>query len=140
MNKNNFIVDNITWEEYNQTVKNLAKSIIKSLVTFDYICGIARGGLIPAVMLSHILEKPLISQNQLLYGPTTLVVDDIADSGKTLYNYSGYDKIYTATVFFKACSSVVPNFYGKEVDPEHWIMFPYEQKTNDLVSKVNLNE
>lgn len=79
----------------------------------DYIIGLTRGGLIPAVLISHILDVPMIAvnyssavgagdnknhQNALpaIYGgtvsgtgelpaaPNLLIVDDICDSGHTL--------------------------------------------------------
>lgn len=71
--------------------------------TPDVIVGIARGGLVPATMLSHYLGKPLmvinyslrdnkVSQvsevNDLIQnikaGKNILLVDDICDSGETL--------------------------------------------------------
>lgn len=69
----------------------------------DIIVGVARGGLVPATMLSHYLEKPLMVINYSLRdnkvtqtsevndmtrkikeGLSVLLVDDICDSGDTL--------------------------------------------------------
>lgn len=67
----------------------------------DYILGIARGGLVPAVYLSHRLKLPMLSvrislrdhshtddlevvANKLRQGKRILVIDDICDSGDTL--------------------------------------------------------
>ena len=69
----------------------------------DYIVGIARGGLVPATMLSQYFNKPLMVLNyslrdklvhpdheadeiarKLKEGHTLLMVDDICDSGETL--------------------------------------------------------
>lgn len=69
----------------------------------DVVVGIARGGLVPATMLSHYLGKPLMVINYSLRdnrvsqtseiadlsaalnrGQNVLVVDDICDSGETL--------------------------------------------------------
>jgi len=69
----------------------------------DYIVGIARGGLVPATMLSHYFAKPLMALNyslrdrmvspdeevdaiarKLNEGKKILLVDDICDSGVTL--------------------------------------------------------
>ena len=69
----------------------------------DYVVGIARGGLVPATMLSHYFAKPLMALNyslrdkmvcpddevnamveKLKEGFSLLMVDDICDSGETL--------------------------------------------------------
>jgi len=68
----------------------------------DYIVGITRGGLLPALMISHYIAKPMhaldVSLRDKVSGPESnawmssdafegkniLVVDDINDSGKTL--------------------------------------------------------
>ena len=59
--------------------------------TIDSVTGIARGGLIPAVMVSHKLDLPYVDA----VGPNTLVIDDIADSGVTLEKAPG---VYTAVL------------------------------------------
>jgi hypoxanthine phosphoribosyltransferase len=67
----------LSWDIIETLVDVLAMNIKKSEI--DSIMGLPRGGLIPAVMLSHKLNLPLV------FEPTekTLIVDDICDSGET---------------------------------------------------------
>jgi hypoxanthine phosphoribosyltransferase len=76
-------------------------SLAESGFAPDYILGIARGGLVPAVYLSHRLDVPMLSvrislrdhshtddlevvANKLRKGKKILMIDDICDSGDTL--------------------------------------------------------
>lgn len=84
-------------------LQEIIRQMTKEGFTPDIVVGIARGGLVPATMLSHYLGKPLmvinyslrdnkVSQvseiadlaNALNHGKSVLVVDDICDSGETL--------------------------------------------------------
>ncbi len=62
-----------------------------------------------------------------------LLVDDIADTGKTLEKVSSHlskshrGKVVTCTVFYKARSVVRPDFYVKEIGNEKWVVFEYEE-------------
>ena len=51
----------IDWNTMEQYCNKLAIQILKTSWKPDYIVGIGRSGLIPAVMLSHILEIPMHS-------------------------------------------------------------------------------
>jgi hypoxanthine phosphoribosyltransferase len=91
----------------NEDMKNDLHDIIRQMnqTNFrpDVIVGIARGGLVPATMMSHYFEKPLSVINYSLRdnlvshlseitdlaralnaGKNVLIVDDICDSGETL--------------------------------------------------------
>lgn len=100
------------------------------------IMGIPRGGLPIAVYLSHLLKKPLLEKQEIFSKIAAsrkdkcheyIIVDDIADSGKTLtknfYNFP------TATLFIKPNSIHVPTFYIENTID--WIVFPWEDK-NDI--------
>lgn len=50
-----------TWEDYNYRVAEIARQITISQWRPDYIVGITRGGLTPAVMLSHYFDVPMHS-------------------------------------------------------------------------------
>ena len=74
----------INWLELDQYVTKLAEKIKKERIGyFSGVYGLPRGGLVPAVMLSHKLNLPL------LMAPCRgcIVVDDIADTGTTLQHY-----------------------------------------------------
>jgi len=47
------------WEKINSAVQDIAMDMYKDNWRPDYIVGITRGGLVPAVMLSHMTEIPM---------------------------------------------------------------------------------
>jgi hypoxanthine phosphoribosyltransferase len=106
---------------------------------YKYVCGIPRGGLVPAVLISHMLDVPLIHSVEELLNHNmldVLIVDDIVDSGNTIYEFAQtYD---TASLYWKRdIAKVEPTYYGNIITDKVWIMFPWETKTRDNVSKVN---
>jgi uncharacterized protein len=89
----------------NKQFKNLVLNICKQIAVDnwrpDYVVGLTRGGLLPAVMISHYLDVPMQSLDVSLRdggectsnlgmaedafaGKNILVVDDINDQGSTL--------------------------------------------------------
>ena len=69
-----------SWGEIEELVELLCLQIVKSGIQITDIYGLQRGGLIPAVMLSHKLGIPM---TQDIKKPNLLIVDDICDSGET---------------------------------------------------------
>ncbi len=72
-----------------------------------------------------------------------LLVDDIADSGKTLKAATDlfrkkYRNLVTATMAYKPGSVFKPDIIGKKVDDSAWIVFDYEENES-LVSFKNMN-
>ena len=123
---------------------------------FDAVIGIQRGGLIPAVMLSHSLDIPMhtlvcslrdhkedIENVNLPIGITNkvgdpkrklkyLVIDDINDTGQTFIRLSKKLKDYDvkwATLFNNKPSKFKVNYYAKLIDKSvdpTWIVYPWE--------------
>ena len=110
----------ISWKHIDLAVNTLVRLLKHSGMKFDGIYGVPRGGLIPAVMLSHYLQLPL-----LLY-PTkkTLVVDDISDTGLTLNSFKDRTIV---TIAYTKWTSVKPTFsiYEKH-KKDSWLIFPWE--------------
>ena len=71
----------VDWDEIEALIFRLSHKILTNDLKFKNIYGLQRGGLIPAVMLSHQLGIPMAKGD---IGPDTLIVDDICDSGETL--------------------------------------------------------
>ena len=46
----------LSWLDYDSLVNQLAEKIKASNIDFGFVHGVPRGGVIPAVMLSHILN------------------------------------------------------------------------------------
>lgn len=115
----------VTWDEVEDYIDHVVEYINMNKLNISGIYGIPRGGLILAVLLSHRLNKPL------LLAPTDncIIIDDIADSGRTLlhytYNDTQFNKYFITTIYYHERSLVKPDFhlYNKE---DKWIVFPWE--------------
>ena len=118
----------ITWDYIETAVDNIASQIESSELNIEYILGMPRGGLIPAVMLSHKLNIPLFRPGMVLNNKV-LIVDDICDSGLTLHKYN---VITTATIHTKESASVQPTFYYEVVDKD-WIVYPWERADSKTI-------
>ena len=112
-----------------------------------HIVGIARGGLIPAVMLSHQLNLPMETlgvsfrdnkaTHHTKFKPIDdaryLIVDDINDSGTTFKVVSDIFRnrrlvFATAALINKEKSDFSVDFYGEMFYYNDWINFPWENK------------
>jgi hypoxanthine phosphoribosyltransferase len=116
----------LTWQQFEAAIDILedciGPRISKHHLTSVY--GIPRGGLILAVCLSHRLKLPLTDSVQ----SSTLVVDDIADTGKTLGYYKGN---ITATIHYVKESLFIPSFTVYEKKRGDWIVYPWEDGKNE---------
>ena len=111
----------LSWRDLDDLIEILCKKITEELPNIDSVHGIARGGLIPAVLISHELG---LKYTNLIY-PNTLVVDDICDSGETLKKAPG---VYTATLHYKKSAIVKPTLYAKLIETEdNWVIYPWER-------------
>jgi len=119
----------VTWEEVENVVRYLADIYETQNLNCELILGIPRGGLVLATMLSYRLDLPLIVE---AYGPTTswsskiLIVDDIADTGKTLEMVS--KNLPESTIFtmhYHKQSIVTPYAWLYE-KTDKWIVYPWE--------------
>ena len=111
----------VSWWDMTDIIKDLTKKIPFEVPLADSIYGIPRGGLIPAVMLSHSTGLPLVNT----IGKNTLVVDDMTDSGVTMDKMPGQ---WTAVLFHKPHTSIfTPNVYSKLHEGDEWLVFPWEK-------------
>lgn len=132
----------LDWDDINHMVDRLATNIKSSKLKLDAVYGLARGGLIPAVMLSHRLNLPYIEldYNNDKYN-IILVVDDICDSGYTLEKYKEYQgSIYTATLHYKNSATYEPHFWVKLASESEWIVYPWETEDSEMVQDYKINE
>ena len=89
-----------TYEMFEHGINDIVEQIDNDCHNdYDYIIGLTRGGLIPAVFLSHRLDVPMLALNwqtrdsnlremphnfkTLINNKKVLIVDDIIDSGET---------------------------------------------------------
>jgi hypoxanthine phosphoribosyltransferase len=140
------------WLEFGDASRDLARDVLGSGFTPDFVIAIARGGLLPAGALAYalgtkscgslnvefysdiettlpepILLPPLLD-NEPLIGKNVLLVDDVADSGRTLALVVGLLEnvgviVKTATLYSKPRSVIEPDFFWRKTD--RWIVFPW---------------
>lgn len=125
----------LSWQDIEDAVERLAINITNSEKKIVDIIGLPRGGLIPAVMLSHKLGIPLLSEEEEIETEEgyTLLVDDICDSGNTLQEYEEYEHILTVTLHYKSSASVEPNFWWRLAPENEWIVYPWENKDSETI-------
>jgi len=110
-----------SWQEFDQDCEKIIEMLYERRGDFDGVWGPPRGGLPLAVALSHGLGLPFLPEPKSI---KTLIVDDIADTGKTLEKFSLTH--FTVTLFYHWQSVTIPNIYLREKN-EGWIIFPWEK-------------
>lgn len=136
----------ISWEEFHQHTKNLCQKL-KTQGQYNKIIAVSRGGLIPAGIIAYELD---IRNNEAInfssydndeqrktediefeahvgdVDSQTLIVDDLADSGRTfevLRQY--YPKATFVTVYAKQKGASQVDIYAEDM-PDEWIVFPWD--------------
>lgn len=124
----------IQWRDIDDAVERLAINITNTNIEIAAVGGLPRGGLIPAVMLSHKLSIPFVSQiNTSGVDGNVLIVDDICDSGKTLKRFKFEENVYTATLHYKITAEYEPNFWWKLAPENEWIVYPWEREDSKTI-------
>lgn len=143
-----------TWKQIYNMLLNLADKIRYNGFKPDLIVGVSRGGWTPARVISDLMgnanlanvraefytgvaetkEEPVLTQpvSVKVAGKKVLIVDEIADTGKSLKLVKGHiiekgaSEVRIATVYYKPWSIVKPDYYEKETSC--WVVFPWEIK------------
>lgn len=122
----------LTWEDIENDINTLCNKLKDR--KFQFITGLPRGGLIPAVLVSHKLDITYKSLNlsKAITEGKYLLIDDIADSGETLVDkrYDGYIK---ATLHYKKHSLIKPDYYAREIPNEVWLVYPWENEKSKTI-------
>lgn len=142
----------LTWEGLGTASRELSQQIVDSGFRPSIVIAVARGGLIPAGAMTYALGVKLVDAinvefytdvHQTLPDPVLLapmldtksimdqqllVVDDVADSGRTLalviklLRGFGAD-VRSAVLYAKPNTVIAPDFVWKRTDD--WIVFPW---------------
>jgi hypoxanthine phosphoribosyltransferase len=145
----------LSWERFGVAVRELAHSVVDSGYQPDLVIAIARGGLIPAGALAYaigikaagtlnvefysdieetlpdpVVLEPLLDTDAVI-GKRLLVVDDVADSGRTLdlvlELLRGHtSEVRSAVLYTKPRTIVQPDYSWHETDL--WINFPWSSQ------------
>lgn len=145
----------ITNDAFLADVQSLAQSIEQGDWKPDFVIGIGRGGLVPAVYISHQTALPMLSidhsskvpgfADELLAkvaaksaaGLRLLFIDDINDSGGTIDyvrqlladNGCRADNLRFAVIITNSRSRVTVDYWSQIIDRDEdkrWFVFPWE--------------
>jgi len=143
-----------SWEGMYESLLELARKIRKAGFRPDIVVGVARGGWPVARVMSDLLENPEVAnvkaefylgvaetkKEPIITQPVSasvrnkkvLVVDDVADTGKSLalvkehLKEQGAAVVKIATIYHKPWSILKPDWFERQT--ERWIVFPWERK------------
>ena len=144
----------ITKKEIKNNIDTLYKKILSSGKKYDYVVGIARGGIHISKPLARKLKAKhtdirvsfynyhqtyypqiidLQNLQKLPIRKNILIVDDLIDGGNSINwlntNIKDYYDYDTAVAYYNAYNGyqVVPTFFA-DYKPQAWIVFPWEVK------------
>jgi uncharacterized protein len=161
----------VSWDEYHQSIEQLAERIFQSSYEFNQIVCLARGGLRVGDILSRIFDRPLailaassysgdgdrqrgklaiasqLTMTTERLGDRILLVDDLVDSGVTLQQttiwlhdlHPEIQTLKTAVLWYKACSTYVPDYYISYLPNNPWIHQPFEKYDDYKLSTAERN-
>jgi hypoxanthine phosphoribosyltransferase len=149
-----------TWNKIYDMLLSQAEKIRQSSFKADVIVGVTRGGWVPARVLSDLLGVPDFATVRVEFylgvaetrnepvlihgvsaavtGKKVLIVDDVADTGKSLQLarehvlQQGATEVRIATVYRKPWSVINPDYY--EAETSCWVVFPWE--TKEAIRKI----
>ena len=144
----------LNWTQIYNMLLSQATRICQSGFRPNVIVGVSRGGWLPARVLSDLLENPNLANvraecyesinkqkihpiltqriSMEITGKSVLVVDEVADSGKSLrlvVNHAqelNAREVKTATLYYKTHSTLKPDYFEKTTS--RWVVFPWETK------------
>jgi hypoxanthine phosphoribosyltransferase len=152
--------DTTKWDQIYEMLLGLAEKIGKTGFVPDIVLAVSRGGWIPARVLCDLLGDPNLADvgvefylgvaeakdeptlvrpaSVSLAGRKVLIVDEVADTGKSLKLVKehvtdlGAKIVKVAVIYCKPHSIIRPDFFVRETS--NWIVFPWEMK--ETVRKI----
>jgi hypoxanthine phosphoribosyltransferase len=148
----------ITFDELKMMTNRLCRQVVDSKFHPDIIVGITRGGLLPAIMMSHYFKVPMTAlqwnsrdntelgnesccwlAEDAIDGKNILIVDDIADSGRTIteiredwqksvigeVKWGQNVKVAVLQKRFSCTTSV--EYFAERIADETWQVYPWEE-------------
>ena len=131
-----------SWFEIHELVRSIASQIKQADKKYDCILAISTGGIIPAKLLAEELamdkiaiipfrNKKLISSEMPILKKNVryLAVDDIYDTGSTFKQAKARVRAFNCDfAFCMTRFSKCPGFFGRVLNHERWIVFPWEKE------------
>ncbi len=149
------VFDYIAYDDFLAIVRNLAQVVGTGDWKPDFVVGVGRGGLVPAVYISQSLDVPMLSIDQsakvpgfadeLLVklatmtkaGQRIVIIDDINDSGRTIAalrrllraHETVEENLRFAVMINNAVSQETVDYAVQTIDrttDKRWFVFPWE--------------
>ena len=120
--------DFVSWELIDDCVTDIAFYLKDTGKDFKGVFGVPRGGSLLAVMLSHKLDIPYRTDFWRVGDGDIVVIDEIADTGKTFQFYKEQPETKDAhyvTIHEHERSIVKPD-YSVINKGDKWIVYPWE--------------
>lgn len=136
-----------SWENFQNDILAINSKMYSDSWMPDCIIGIKRGGLVPAVSLSHLLGVPMYSVvyqqrdgsntlniselSELPANSKILIVDDICDTGETFKKIQTikFSNMRFCCLFYNIRQKININYFARKIDRDKdnsWIVFPWE--------------
>jgi len=144
---------NYGWSELYDDTKKISNWVKECNFNPDIVVGIIRGGSIPAVIISHLLDVPVVMLDwslrdgkkkntkildqlaiQASCGKRILFIDDIVDSGKTMSEikermFDTKNNVLYTSLWYNPSQQTPIHFWSNVIDrrvDSRWVAFPYE--------------
>lgn len=136
----------ITWDQLHRDAKLLAARLLEK-GCFDRIIAVTRGGLVPAAIIARELkiynvdtvciqthEKGQETEEVIIKGlesdeSSLLVIDDLADSGRTAKAIRAmFPNATFVTLYAKPVGALHVDMFITEVSQETWILLPWSSE------------
>jgi len=157
--------ETLTWQGFGDATRALSRRIVASGFQPEVVVAIARGGLLPAGAIAYglgvkncgainmefytgigtVLDAPEVLPPALdmeyLDGRRVLLVDDVADSGRTLrmavdmLRERGAD-VRSVTIYTKPATIIQPDYAWRDTDL--WIDFPWSSQGSVIEQDAGL--
>ena len=151
--------ERLSWDDFGVATRDISRAIVADGFQPEVVVAIARGGLLPGGAIAYglgakncgalnvefytgvgtVLDAPEVLPPALdlsyLTGRRVLLVDDVADSGRTLdlavklLNRQGAD-VRSAVIYTKPTTIIAPDYSWR--DTSLWIEFPWSHRGSVL--------
>lgn len=138
-----------------KTIESDCRELAQQIEYCDVLLALGRGGLVPGVLLSHLLDCKIINFGLKSYNDKeagniivtqppgiafsskyrekkVVVLDDLSDKGSTLQYVKKFldDHEFSfyrfATLYIKNSTKFIPTYFVKKFDDQIWLDFPWE--------------
>ena len=133
------------WSDVDRLAGEVAQQLLRSAFRPTVILAIARGGMVPAATLAHLLgikrvelvrassygadraqSRVRLGRIPILDHERVLVVDDLIDSGATMRHVRRYYPQSQGAALLSKLADAPVEFCGRRIEPDIWVVFPWE--------------